>query len=144
MTFTINDESILDDGSTLDDEHNCETPGGLYSCTVEYNSYSNLEVEIQDTQETNQPNSPLQSQENRTELEILQDQLVHYEVLLEKRKQENEEMEEKHKNDLAYKQGAIDNLEQKLQREKDAQKVLLDGKKIQINHDENVVLKMKF
>ena len=88
----------------------------------------------QDTEEYNQPSSPFQSQDNFSGVEALQKQLEQYEALLEKSKQENEEMEERHRNDLAYKQASIDNLEQKLKREKETQKALLDGKKIQIDH----------
>ena len=51
----------------------------------------------QDTEEYNQPSSPFQSQDNFSGVEALQKQLEQYEALLEKSKQENEEMEERHR-----------------------------------------------
>ena len=97
------------------------------------NSSFNIFNDVQEAEENNQTNSSPKDQANQSDLEILQNHLTVYETLLEKKTQENEEMEENHKNALAYKQSIIENLTQKLKSEKDAQKVLIDGKRIQID-----------
>merc|ERR1711915_712629 len=54
-------------------------------------------------------------------IDLLQNQLEKYEHLIENRKEEAEEMEKNHQNEMRVKQETIDNLNQKLGKENNAQ-----------------------
>eukprot|EP00092_Neocalanus_flemingeri_P077129 GFUD01095730.1.p1 GENE.GFUD01095730.1~~GFUD01095730.1.p1 ORF type:complete len:295 (+),score=80.71 GFUD01095730.1:89-886(+) len=99
----------------------------------EHNSSFNIFTDVQEAEENNQTDSLPENQTEQSEVIILQNQLTEYETLLEKRTKENDDLEERHKSDIEYKQSIIENLTKKLQTEKDAQKILTHGKRIQID-----------